>query len=232
MSTPAPSTEPDIFALICEVFRLVAGSECQFLNQLRCRVQDQELDPGDGENMSLAIDTLRYIKALSEQHSQCLKQNVAFLETRCPADLDARIPLAAGSSAHTQRTQPSPPDELTSVLIDFKELLARAESLSAFCTETVGLILNGAMLRESQKAIQRADDQRRLTVLAYLFLPLSLVFSLFGMNVVELGTGSQSIWLPVVVLAPFGCISWMLFYPQKIPQKIRQVLETARRVFS
>ncbi|RSM15767.1 hypothetical protein CDV31_004868 [Fusarium ambrosium] len=225
MSTLATSTTtaapPNVFALICEVFRLVAASECQFLNRLRSLVQDQELDPADGESMSLVIDTLRYIKVLSEQHRQCLKQNVAFLETHCSADLDARTsaanldarspsyldvrsPSVAGSSTHTQRTQPPPPppDELTSILVDFKELLARAESLSAFCSETVGLILNGAMLRESQKAIQKADDQRRLTVLAYLFLPLSLVFSFFGMNVIELGTGSRGIWLPFVVLAP------------------------------
>lgn len=226
MSTHAPSTAPNVFTLLCEVFRLVAGSECQFLNRLRYLVQGQELDPTDGENMDLAINTLRYIKALTEDHKQSLKQNIAFLKTHCLADLDADSPPVAGSSTETQRTHS--PDELTSILIDFKELLTRAESLSAFCTETVGLILNGAMLRESQKAIQKADDQRRLTVLAYLFLPLSLVCSVFGMNVRELGTGSQGIWLPVVVLAPVGCISWMLFYPHKI----RQVSELGTRLIN
>ncbi|OBT69741.1 hypothetical protein VE03_00898 [Pseudogymnoascus sp. 23342-1-I1] len=137
----APSTPPDVFALICEVFRLVAGSECQFLNQLRCIVQDQELDPADKENMNLATNTLRHIKSLLEDHKQCLKQNIAFLKTRCSADLNAGSPPAASSSTQTQRTQS--PDDLTSILIDFKELLTRAEDISAFCTETADLILNG-----------------------------------------------------------------------------------------
>ncbi|GES60665.1 hypothetical protein V496_01904 [Aspergillus terreus] len=213
MSTNTPCTRPDIFALIPEVFRLVAGSECQFLNQLRGLVQEQDLDPPDGENMNLAINTLRYIKAISEDHKQSLKQNIAFLQTRCPANPDAGSASVAGSSTQAERAHSS--DELTSILIDFEELLVRAESVGSLCTETMGLILNGAMLRESQKAIQRADDQRRLTVLAYLFLPLTVVFGLFGMNVEELGTGSHSIWVPFAVLAPVGCISWALFYPRK-----------------
>lgn len=224
MSTNAPSNAPNILTLICEIFRLVAGAECQFLNQLHVLVQDQELEPADGENMELAISTLRYIKVLLEDHKQSLKQNIIFLETRCSPGPDSGGSTVAGSSAQKQRAES--PDELTPILVDFKELLTRAESLGAFCTDTAGLILNGAMFRESQKAIERADDQRRLTVLAYLFLPLSLVFSLFGMNVRELGTGSQGIWLVFAVLAFVGCLSWILYHPHII----RQVLVFGRRL--
>lgn len=227
MSTNAPSTAPSILVLICEIFRLVAGAECQFLNQLHALVQDQELEPADGENMELAISTLRYIKVLLEDHKQSLKQNIIFLETHGPPDLDSgSSTVIAGSSAPKHRSES--PDELTPILLDFKELLTRAESLGAFCTDTAGLILNGAMFRESQKAIERADDQRRLTVLAYLFLPLSLVYSLFGMNVRELGTGSQGIWLVFAVLAFVGCTSWILYHPHIM----RRVVAFARRLFN
>ena len=214
MSLNAPPAPTDVFGLMCEIFRLVASSECQFLNRLHCLVQDQQLAPADGEAMDLALSTLRYIKALLEDHKERLKQNIVFFNTRCSSDFGAGGPPVAGSSTKTQQTQA--PDELPSILADFKELLARAKNLTAVCTETMGLIVNGAMLRESQRAIQRADDQKRLTVLAYLFLPLSLVSSLFGMNVKELGTGSQHMWLPFAVLVPIGFISWMLFYMNHI----------------
>ncbi|KAJ8133595.1 hypothetical protein O1611_g22 [Lasiodiplodia mahajangana] len=216
MSINIPTTPPDVLSLICEVFRLVAGSECQFLNRLRCLVQDLEPNPTDGEDIDLATNTLRYIIELLEDHRQCLKQNIAFLKARGLGPLGGLTPPTSSSSTQTQ--QGHSPDDLATILIDFVELLGRAESLKELCKETLVLILNGAMLRESQKAIQRADDQKRLTVLAYLFLPISLVFSLFGMNVREFGTGSQSIWFPFVVLAPVGGISWILFRPQNIQQ--------------
>ena len=115
---------------------------------------------------------------------------------------------------------------MTPIRADFQELLARAESVGVLCADTVDLILNGAMLRESQKAIQKAYDQRRLTILAYLFLPLSFVSSLFGMNVKELGQGTQGIWLPFVVLVPVGVISWLLFYPNMI----QRILTLSKRL--
>jgi len=89
--------------------------------------------------------------------------------------------------------------------------------------------MNSAMLKESQKAIERADDQRRLTVLAYFLLPLSIVTSAFGMNVKELGTGSQHIWLPFVVLVPVGVLSWILFDPGRFERVLKLLVDLRQR---
>jgi hypothetical protein len=221
MTTHGLPISSDVFNFIPEIFRLVAAAECQFLNRVYGIVQDQDVNTIEAEAMDLAINTLRYIKGLLEDHKQRLKHNVALLKLRRSNEPSTNSLLTVpGSSTPTSRGPSN--DDLSQILVDFKELLNRTESLTTLCTETTGLILNGAMLRESQKAIHRADDQRRLTVLAYLFLPLSLIASLFGMNVKELDPdSSQSIWLPFVVLAPVGVISYLLFSPKRIQRALR-----------
>lgn len=117
MSLNAPSAQPDISALISEIFRLVSGSECQFLNRLHHLVQELQLDPAVDGQMGLALSTLRYIKTLLEDHKQRLKQNIAFLKIRCSSGCDAGGPPVASSSTQPQQTQA--PDELISILTDF-----------------------------------------------------------------------------------------------------------------
>lgn len=111
-------------------------------------------------------------------------------------------------------TQTTSGDIVVSLHLDFEELLYRNESIGSLCVETVSLIMNSSMLKESQKAIQRADDQRRLTILAYLFLPLQLVTSTFGMNVTEFGQGPWHIWFPIAICFPVLVISLLFIYPQ------------------
>ena len=53
-------------------------------------------------------------------------------------------------------------------------------------------------LEESRKAIQQADTIKRLTILAFVYIPIQTAASIFGMNVGELSR-SPSIWTFVVV---------------------------------
>jgi len=197
---------PEMLFLLSDVFRLVTSAECQFLNRLYALVRDQQRHLEHQRELELALDNLVYIKTLLDEHKQRLEQTIAFFTSRGVSSPAVRP--ANGAS------QTSSQEGLASTYLDFKELLHRTESLGKFCVENMNLIMNSAMLMESQKTVERADDQRRLTVAAYLFLPLSLVSSLFGMNVKELGTGTQHIWLPGVILLPIGLMSLILFYPQ------------------
>ena len=70
MSIHAPNSKPGVFHLICEVFKLVIATKCQFFNQLHCLVQDQNLEPHDGDGVNLTINTLSYIKKLLEEHKK------------------------------------------------------------------------------------------------------------------------------------------------------------------
>jgi hypothetical protein len=208
-----------------EIFVLVTSAECQFLNRLRRLLNDQELEPVSEERMSLTLNTIRCIRALAEDHKQQLKRNIASLQLQMSSHTDTFAHAAANSTPASKPKEDRMTNDLTTVIGDFAELLDRTDRLCESCTETLSLIVNGAMLRESQKAIERADNQSRLTVLAYFFLPLTLVASIFGMNVKQLDPeATQSIWLPFVILVPITFMSWVMFYTGTIRHRLMQAL--------
>lgn len=61
-------------------------------------------------------------------------------------------------------------------------------------------------LKESKKSIQQADSVRRITQLAFFFIPLTFKTSVFGMNLQELGTGNVKFWVFVVVAITISLI--------------------------
>ena len=197
----------DMAVLLGDVFRLAASSECQFLNRVNAVVKDQQRHLTDEQQMELALSTLISIKTLIDEHKQRFKETIAFLKSRGALCHDNSV---SGSIAPQSTSQ----EGLTLLHVDFEELLDRAENIGSFCVESMSLVMNRAMLKESRKAVERADDQKRLTVLAYLFLPLSLVSSIFGMNVTQLGTGSAEIWLAVVIAIPVAILAWVLTSPK------------------
>ena len=155
--------------------------------------------------MELVLDILVYLKTLLGEHKLRFRQTIAFLSCRGvwgsnSSPIAIRVPGTAATS------QSIPQGELDSIYADFDELLSHNESLGNFCVESIDRIMNRAMVKESQKAGERADDQKRLTTLAYFFLPLSLVSFIFDMNVREFGTGSQHIWLPATIFSPHRAI--------------------------
>ncbi|OBT64481.1 hypothetical protein VE03_05375 [Pseudogymnoascus sp. 23342-1-I1] len=209
--TLSHTPRPEITVLLMEVFQLVASSECQFLNRVYGVAKEQRGHSGDERRMEPALNTLVYIKTLLDEHRPRLQQTMTFLSCREISGSDpvssTRVPCTTGTS------QCVPQGELSSIYADFEDLLSRNKSLGDFCVESMDLIMNTALLKESRKAFENADDQKRLMILAYFFLPLSLVSSIFGMNVKEFGTGSQHIWLPVVVLVPIILFALTLSHP-------------------
>ena len=67
--------------------------------------------------------------------------------------------------------------ELAGLITDFDEALARLNSTFQAVMSTMSIV-------ESQKAISEAETVSKLTALAFFFIPLSFIASLFGMNLV------------------------------------------------
>ncbi|KAL9594824.1 MAG: hypothetical protein Q9219_006815 [cf. Caloplaca sp. 3 TL-2023] len=61
--------------------------------------------------------------------------------------------------------------------------------------------LVNTQIEESRKAMQQAETVKRLTALAFVFIPISTVCSAFGMNIRELSHGLPSIWIFATVAA-------------------------------
>jgi Mg2+ and Co2+ transporter CorA len=55
------------------------------------------------------------------------------------------------------------------------------------------LLFRDIQLKESKKVIEKAESSHKLTLLAFLFLPVSLSTSFFGMNFREFGQGQLSV---------------------------------------
>ncbi|KAK8232500.1 hypothetical protein HDK90DRAFT_512420 [Phyllosticta capitalensis] len=90
----------------------------------------------------------------------------------------------------------------------------RAEGTLRHFESTFSATIGSMSFIESTKAIQQAEQVKKLTQLAFCFIPLSFVCGIFGMNVNELanislwvwGTTSASLLLIVYIVLYFGTI--------------------------
>lgn len=116
-------------------------------------------------------------------------------------------------------------DKTEEITRDPLDLLDEARTVDALVRDTLQLHIGNVSLQESRKSISQANSVGRVTSLAFIFLPLSLVTSFFGMNIQELNNngprsaGSSFLQLhsrPLLSSAGFfGCcsISWEKSFP-------------------
>lgn len=76
------------------------------------------------------------------------------------------------------------------------------------------IVMQSLQVRESTEQIKEAKNVTNLTRLAFVFVPLAFIASIFGINVEELGQGSTSIWVFFAVIAPVALVLVsLLFFP-------------------
>ena len=75
----------------------------------------------------------------------------------------------------------------------------------------MNLLMNRAMIAETNKTILQAKEVTKLTRLAFVYIPLSFTASFFGMNVDTFVKGAPThIWVWFSVSAPIVLISMVL----------------------
>jgi Mg2+ and Co2+ transporter CorA len=89
---------------------------------------------------------------------------------------------------------------------DLDYLLARTEILSNRCDAIADTLLSTMSILESQKSIEQSQQVNKLTKLAFFYIPLSFISSVFGMNVMELET-NPPIWIFFVTAISFTLLS-------------------------
>ncbi len=92
----------------------------------------------------------------------------------------------------------SPSSEYLQLLEDYATAIDAGERQLAFLNSTMSFRAVMASLEESRRAIEQNDKVKRLTRLAFVFISLSFVTGVFGMNLKTLGTGQAEIWQIVV----------------------------------
>ena len=83
--------------------------------------------------------------------------------------------------------------------VDYDEILAQARQFEGDLKDHMTTYVGIMTLKESKKSIQLADNVRRVTQLAFIFVPLTFVTSIFGMNLEEFGNGNIKTWVFLVV---------------------------------
>jgi CorA-like Mg2+ transporter protein len=221
-STLDPSlVHTDPMYALSELFAFAGSSESQFLNLVQAQIQrDVEILP---HKMEHSVANLRHRKTLLDEHIERLRTTVEILRNRdmldWPKQVQSPLPME----------DPTVEKALYSLLLDYEHLLDRATNLSEQCVGGTNIIMNSAMLAESQKSIIQAKGVAKLTLLAYLFLPLPFTTSFFGMNFLQLGSGKLSMWWLVAVLVPIQSVSVAVLYWDHISPRLKRTGRKRRR---
>ena len=109
---------------------------------------------------------------------------------------------------HTTACTPA----MSAILQDLESLQSTIEGYRRRAHELKNRLVGTLALKESRKSIEQSMSVKRLSQLAYLFLPLSLSTSVFGMNTVELQ--NTRLWVFFVaagILVLVSLVLWLMF---------------------
>ncbi|KIW33961.1 uncharacterized protein PV07_00772 [Cladophialophora immunda] len=212
----APTMRVDAFYALHDVFAFVASAENQFLNMLNAKYLSNTRRYSTISQLEKELTNLRYHNMIVRDHASQLQRTIDCIQNRWdphwirpkrPRPPNRQSPpagpeqgpehLLAAHESEVQRTEAA----ASMLLRDFHGLLRKAQELSQRYNERIDEIRTSNMLAESRKATEQARSVTRLSLLAFLFLPLSFTTSFFGMNFRELGP-DLSLWIWAVTSVP------------------------------
>ncbi|KAK8045569.1 corA-like mg2+ transporter protein [Apiospora rasikravindrae] len=184
-------------------FRLALFSELALLDVIESNISSELTHSAVIAQETPTMSNLLYYKQVLKRHTESLKEAIAFIEGFRNAPAYQSVTNGAKSKYI---------EEMTSMLVDFRAALQRAELLCDECFQGMGIVAHNASIREAQKAFAEARSVTKLTRLAFIFVPLSFTTSAFGMNISELGNGeAPSFWVWAVVTVIIGVPVFALF---------------------
>lgn len=193
----------DPFYALHDLFQFVAASENQLLNLMDSYVGNVKGHTTlNDEHPSL--ENLRYYQSILEAHLERLSETMEVIRLRgC-----SRWPRAAKDHAQSSKIEAS----ADWLLRDYEHLHKRASAIRARCDRGMSVIMNDMNLAESKRAIAQAEGVKRLTFIAFVYIPLSFTTSFFGMNVRQLGSGVTPIWVWVASSVFVLVLTVMVFF--------------------
>lgn len=191
----------DSFYAMHEILSFVAFSEVQCLNMLQSVLKKELSQAQLAQHSNPTLSNLLYQQEILERHSQRLQHIINTIRDRAQDGW----PRASTISPESSILVDSAAEALKR---DFDHLLARCQDLLQQCTRGTQVVAHNATIKESRKAIQQAAEVAKLTQLAFFFIPLTFVTSVFGMNCK--GLEKSELWVWVVVSVPFSVVSFLL----------------------
>ena len=112
---------------------------------------------------------------------------------------------------HIYYSQPRYYSRQQTPIEEHERVLAATKELSAFLMQTFQLFISSITVRESQQNSEIARRSTQVAMLAFIYVPLSFVTGVFGMNVVELNGEGVHIWVCFVALVVVVILTLTLF---------------------
>ena len=196
------------FAVLEELFVFKAAAALQYLNMLDrilLEVGGQSDFPSYEHTKLETTVQYDYIKASLSRFGQQCSETLAFL-THPPAGWNVGSSQSCVHSA---------------TIDDFSYLTSRAKSLLKVCEDGKATLMSNDSVQAAKRSAREAKLVTQLTKttnrLTFIFLPISFVTSVFGMNFSQFGQGPLSIWIWAVVTIPLllacvlivECGDWM-----------------------
>lgn len=185
----------DVFYALNELFEFSAASVDQLL----------ELCEGNIKDMSLQSDSTRlseqlFIKNFVDDYRGYIKDTLTTVQSRGGRDW----PSASDGTSQRDKANRAA-DQLEH---RYQRLLERCERLQEHCASSITILMNQQAQQQITRATQQTKQLNKLSVLAYIYIPITFATSFFGMNFKELGT-SLSIWTFFAMAIPLLIVSLM-----------------------
>lgn len=93
----------------------------------------------------------------------------------------------------------------------FDEMIKDSEKLSQFLMESFQLLLSSVSTKDAQTSLEQANRGARLTQLAFIYLPLSFLTGIFGMNIRQINGSGPAWWVLLVGLVIIAVCTIFIF---------------------
>jgi Mg2+ and Co2+ transporter CorA len=200
----AECTDPSPLYILQEILAFQAASALQYINMVEQVLSDHL---GRGKFPSYEHTKLETILHFDYAKAVLTRSQLHFTEV---LSFLAKPPLRWQSKASVTDSADQP--EFMSLLQgDFSYLISRVERLVSICDAGKATLMSNASVQESNRSAEEARLVTKLTKatnrVTFIFLPISYVTAVFGMNFSQFGQGSLSIWLWVVITLPLLIVS-------------------------
>ena len=187
----------DPMSAIEELFTFHAASELQYLNMLEQYIVDL-ISRSESQQAGISTKSILhfdYAKSILIRHGAHTRDLISSLDT-CLKSWKRPATRTHGCD-----------EELRSTLqTDLNYLLTRIQNVVTLCEAGRSTIMSNASIEETKRSNEQAilvtELTKASTRLTFIFLPISLLTSVFGMNFRQLGQGPLSIWLWVAIAIP------------------------------
>lgn len=190
-----------------EVLAFEASSGLQYLNMIEQVLSDYTTRGKFPSYEHTKLETILhfdYAKTILARSELHFIEVLAFLES----------PATRWTSKATAPSTEQEAQAISTLKIDFGYLISRVERLSAICEAGKATLMSNASVQESKRSAEESKLVTELTKatnrVTFIFLPISYVTAIFGMNFSQFGQGNLSIWLWAVVTFPLLIVSVMI----------------------